>query len=72
MSLMEAPVQRSVLQVHGEFDTMVLPTSVAGSDQYVRAPYLRVDLPAGHFPHEEQPAAFTSALLSWLRGLERP
>ncbi len=72
MSLMEAPVQRSVLQIHGEFDPMVLPGSVDGSEKYVRAPYERVNLAAGHFPHEERPAEFTSALLRWLRALERP
>ena len=72
MSLMEAPIQRSVLQIQGEFDPMVLPSSVDGSEQYVRAPYQRVNLPVGHFPHEEQPAQFTAALLTWLRALERP
>lgn len=69
MSLMEAPVQRAVLQVHGSADPMVLPASVAGSEEYVRAPYTRVDVEAGHFPHEEKPEEFTAALLDWLRGL---
>lgn len=69
MSLMEAPVQRPVLQVSGVHDPMVLLESVDGSDAYVRAPYLRVDLPTGHFPHEEAPAAFTTALVDWLAGL---
>ena len=70
MSLMEAPVQRAVLQVHGTADPMVLPESVDGSEEYVRAPYVRVDIEAGHFPHEEAPEQFTAALLDWLRGLE--
>lgn len=69
MSLMEAPVQRAVLQVHGSADPMVLPESVAGSEDYVRAPYRRADIDAGHFPHEEQPEAFTAAVLAWLRDL---
>jgi pimeloyl-ACP methyl ester carboxylesterase len=69
MSLMEAPVQRAVLQVHGSADPMVLPESVTGSEDYVRAPYRRVDIDAGHFPHEEQPEAFTAAVLAWLRDL---
>jgi pimeloyl-ACP methyl ester carboxylesterase len=72
MSLMEAPIQRSVLQVQGAHDPMVLPTSVDGSDDYVRAPYARVDLDAGHFPHEERPDDFNAALLDWLGALERP
>jgi pimeloyl-ACP methyl ester carboxylesterase len=72
MSLMEAPVQRSVLQVHGEHDPMVLASSVDGSEAYVRAPYRRVDLPVGHFPHEEQPGLFNAALVEWLDALERP
>ena len=69
MSLMEAPVQRAVLQVHGSADPMVLPESVAGSEDYVRAPYRRVDIDAGHFPHEERPEAFTAAVLDWLGNL---
>jgi pimeloyl-ACP methyl ester carboxylesterase len=67
MALMEAPVARPVLQIHGEQDPMILIDSVAGSEQYVRGPYQRVDLPTGHFPHEEAPGAFADALLEWLR-----
>jgi pimeloyl-ACP methyl ester carboxylesterase len=72
MSLMEAPVQRAVLQVHGAHDPMVLSSSVDGSEAYVRGPYARVDLQSGHFPHEENVAAFTTVLIDWLRGLEGP
>ena len=69
MSLMEAPVQQPVLQIHGAADPMMLAASVDGSEAYVRAPYERVDLPTGHFPHEEAPAAFTAALTDWLARL---
>lgn len=69
MSLMEAPVQQPVLQVHGAHDPMMLPASVDGSESYVRATYERVDLPTGHFPHEEAPQAFTSTLIDWLARL---
>jgi pimeloyl-ACP methyl ester carboxylesterase len=69
MSLMEAPVQRPVLQLHGAHDPMILASSVTGSDEYVRADYRRVDLPTGHFPHEERPDEFTAALLDWLTSL---
>ncbi len=68
MSLMEAPVQCPVLQVHGGQDPMVLPTSVDGSDEYVRASYTRYDLTSGHFPHEESDAEFTRVLIEWLQG----
>lgn len=68
MSLMEAPVQCPVLQVHGLQDPMVLPASVAGSDEYVRASYTRHDLASGHFPHEEQADEFSRLLIDWLQG----
>lgn len=71
MSLMEAPIQRRVLQVQGAHDPMVLASSVEGSDKYVREPYTRVDLDCGHFPHEEVPDEFTAALLAWLETLPR-
>lgn len=71
MSLMEAPVQRRVLQVHGTADPMVLPGSVDGSEAYVRGDYRRIDLDVGHFPHEESPEEFTAALLDWLPGVAR-
>jgi pimeloyl-ACP methyl ester carboxylesterase len=50
---------------------MMLPSSVDGSDDFVRAPYVRVDLPTGHFPHEEAPDEFAAALVGWLDGLPR-
>ena len=69
MSLMEAPLQCPVLQVHGSDDPMMLASSVDGSDEYVRADYARHDLPTGHFPHEENPEEFTRTLLAWLADL---
>jgi pimeloyl-ACP methyl ester carboxylesterase len=68
MSLMEAPVQRRVLQIGGAHDPMVLADSIDGSEDYVRGEYTRIDLPSGHFPHEECPDEFTSALIDWLPG----
>lgn len=70
MSLMEAPLQRRVLQIQGAHDPMVLPASVAGSEDYVRSDYERVDLDVGHFPHEEAPDAFAACLLDWLARLD--
>ena len=66
MSLMEAPVQCPVLQVHGSADPMLLATSVDGSEDHVSGSYERVDLAVGHFPHEEDPVAFSTALTAWL------
>jgi pimeloyl-ACP methyl ester carboxylesterase len=64
------PLAVPVLQIHGVDDGAVLPSSVDGSEAYVRAAYTRVDLPGvGHFPQEEDPASFDAALLPWLEGL---
>ena len=69
MSLMEAPVQRRVLQIQGKADPMILPESVDGSEEYVRGEYTRIDLDTGHFPHEERPDEFSAALIGWLDAL---
>ena len=64
---MQTPIEHSVLQVHGGADPAMLPATAQGSDRYVRGPYEWALLPgAGHFPHEEAPQEFTSALLGWL------
>lgn len=66
------PVRSPVLQVHGRSDGAILPTSVDGSEAYAGAGYARVDLDGvGHFPHEEDPAAFDAALLPWIETLPR-
>ena len=42
--------------------------SAQGSDRYVEADYRLHLMPGvGHFPHEEDPDAFTRVLLEWLR-----
>jgi pimeloyl-ACP methyl ester carboxylesterase len=69
MALMEAPIQQRVLQVQGALDPMILPSSVDGSEEYVRGGYERADLESGHFPHEEIPDRFTTVLLNWLKTL---
>jgi pimeloyl-ACP methyl ester carboxylesterase len=66
------PVRSPVLQVHGRSDGAVLPASVDGSEGYAGAGYTRVDLEGvGHFPHEEDPAAFDAVLLPWIETLPR-
>jgi len=71
-SVVATPVEVPVLQIHGVDDGAVLLASVDGSEAYTSAPYTRVDLPGvGHFPHEEDPAAFDAALLPWIETLPR-
>ncbi len=67
---MKNPIAAPVLHVVGAQDPTVLPSSNAGSEEYVTGPYRRVELPGcGHFPHEEQPEQFAATLLDWLAGL---
>ena len=64
------PVAMPVLQIHGVDDGAVLLSSVDGSEAYAGAGYTRVDLEGvGHYPHEEDPAAFDGVLLPWLATL---
>jgi pimeloyl-ACP methyl ester carboxylesterase len=45
----------------------MLPASAEGSGRYVEAPYRWHLMPGvGHFPQEEDPAAFTTVLRDWL------
>jgi pimeloyl-ACP methyl ester carboxylesterase len=37
------------------------------NESMVSASYTRAIMPTGHFPHEENPRAFTELLLPWLR-----
>lgn len=72
MRRMAAPIDRPVLHVLGAHDPAMLPTTSAGSDDYVSGPYRQEVLPTGHFVHEEAPEAFADLLLGWLRTLDRP
>lgn len=64
---MRQPIGIPVLQLHGRLDPWILPASAQGSGRYVEGPYRwRLFEQAGHFPHEEVPAAVTTELLSWL------
>ena len=62
---MSRQITQPVLQIHGSADPAILPSTVDGSEKYATA-YERVNLATGHFPHEEDPAAFDAAVLPWL------
>jgi pimeloyl-ACP methyl ester carboxylesterase len=64
---MKAPITAPVLHIQGAADPTVLPGSAQGSGAYVTGPYTYTEIPeVGHFPHEEHPEAFNTALLEWL------
>ena len=60
------PISCPVLEIIGEKDTMVLPR-YADSSSMVSGAYQRNVLPTGHYPHEENPRAFTETVTHWLR-----
>lgn len=64
---MKEPVRQPVLQLHGALDSSVLPTTAEGSAEYVSGNYRwRLLEGVGHFPHEEDPEAFSKELIDWL------
>jgi pimeloyl-ACP methyl ester carboxylesterase len=68
---MRVPVQAPTLHLHGALDEYVRPASARGSARYVDGPYRwRLIDGAGHFPAEEQPEHFDTALRSWLADSE--
>ncbi|MFE3860625.1 alpha/beta fold hydrolase [Streptomyces goshikiensis] len=68
---MKRPVRVPTLHLHGSLDPVMRTRSAAGSGQYVEAPYRwRLFDGLGHFPHEEDPAAFSTELVNWLKDPE--
>ncbi|AXK33628.1 alpha/beta hydrolase [Streptomyces armeniacus] len=68
---MKRPVRVPTLHLHGSLDPVLRTRSAAGSGKYVEAPYRwRLFDGLGHFPHEEDPAAFSGELIDWLRDPE--
>jgi pimeloyl-ACP methyl ester carboxylesterase len=68
---MKRPVLVPTLHLHGSLDPVLRTRSAAGSGSYVEAPYRwRLFDGLGHFPHEEDPAAFNTELIDWLRDPE--
>lgn len=68
---MKRPVRVPTLHLHGSLDPVAGVRSAAGSGEYVEAPYRwRLFDGLGHFPHEEDPAAFSAELINWLKDPE--
>ena len=69
---MAAPITAPTLQLHGELDTCVLPSTARGSGRYVAGAYEWRELPGiGHFPQEEAPDTVTAAIADWAARAER-
>ena len=63
-----APIAAPVLQLHGDFDTCVLPRTAQGSGQYVTGQYEWQLLDGvGHFPHNEVPEFVSGELIRWAK-----
>ncbi|MGZ6850102.1 MAG: alpha/beta fold hydrolase [Nocardioidaceae bacterium] len=66
---MRQPLAQPVAVVAGAEDPAV-PPAAGASRRYVTGAFREAVMPGvGHFPHEEDPAAFTDLLLSWLATL---
>jgi len=66
--LMQEPIKVPTLQLHGSYDTCVLPRTAQGSGRYVKARYeWRLLENAGHFPHLEEPELVTGEILRWVK-----
>lgn len=65
---MREPLDRPVLQLHGDFDTCVLPSTAQGSGRHVSADYeWRLMTGAGHFPQQETPERVSAELIRWAK-----
>lgn len=65
---LRAPVRAPVLQLHGDFDACVLPSTAQGSGQYVAGTYEWQLLDGvGHFPHNEVPETVSGELIRWAK-----
>ncbi|QGN58433.1 alpha/beta fold hydrolase [Nostocoides sp. HKS02] len=69
---MRTPITVPVLQLHGEHDRVVLPSTAAEPGAPVAGPFERhLVSGAGHFLPEEAPEAVNAQLLDWLGRLPR-
>jgi pimeloyl-ACP methyl ester carboxylesterase len=59
-----------LLSIHGQQDQLVPLAAMAAAEEWVDARHDLISLPGvGHLPHEEDPAAVTTAIIDWLTAL---
>jgi pimeloyl-ACP methyl ester carboxylesterase len=63
-----SPIATPVLQLHGDLDSCVLPSTAQGSGQFVSGEYeWRLLDGVGHFPHNEVPELVSGELVRWAK-----
>ena len=68
LRLLAEGVGQPVLQLHGQLDSCLLPSTARGSGAYAHGGYeLRVLEGVGHFPHEEAPELVNALLVEHAR-----
>ena len=64
------PIEVPLLSIHGQEDRLVPLPAMTVAENWVAARHDLISLPAvGHLPHEEDPAAVTTAIVDWLTAL---
>jgi pimeloyl-ACP methyl ester carboxylesterase len=65
---MQRPIGKPVLQLHGDLDRCVLPSTAQGSSRHVSADYeWRLLAGVGHFPQHERPEQVSDELIRWAK-----
>jgi pimeloyl-ACP methyl ester carboxylesterase len=65
---MQKPIDRPVLQLHGDFDGCVLARTAQASSRHVRAEYeWHLLAGVGHFPQQEAPDQVSAQLIRWAK-----
>lgn len=69
MDAVSAPIPVPVLHLHGVDDPVVPVKCCAGSDEYVAGSYAFMEVPGGHFAHEESADVICDVIIDWLATL---
>ncbi len=65
---MQRPIDKPVLQLHGDLDRCVLPSTAQGSSRHVSADYeWRLLTGVGHFLQHERPEPISDELIRWAK-----